>query len=61
MRRVRISSDPSQAEWGSVRKFINVAGGIRGLNSCLYVGFANPVAPTCGSENIMDRRLSPNE
>jgi pimeloyl-ACP methyl ester carboxylesterase len=49
------SRGPSQAEWGSVHKFINIAGGIHGLNSCLYVGFENPVAATCGSENIMDR------
>lgn len=40
--------------WGSVRRFVNIAGGIRGLNSCLYVGPANPLVPTCGSENIFD-------
>jgi len=36
--------------WGSVRRFVNIAGGIRGLDSC-YLGF---VFPTCGSENIFD-------
>ncbi len=36
--------------WGSVRKFVNIAGGIRGLNSCLYVGPANFFVSTCGSE-----------
>lgn len=43
--------------WGSVRRFVNIAGGIRGLSSCLYVGPANPSAPTCGSENIFDPYL----
>jgi pimeloyl-ACP methyl ester carboxylesterase len=38
--------------WNSVRRFVNIAGGIRGLNSCLFVGPANPMAPTCGSENV---------
>lgn len=40
--------------WSSVRRFVNIAGGIRGLNSCLYVGFANVLAPTCGSQNAFD-------
>lgn len=43
------------AGWGSVRRFVNIAGGIRGLSSCLYTGPANPVAATCGSENVLDR------
>lgn len=38
--------------WGSVRRFVNIAGGIRGLNSCLYTGYANTLATTCGSENL---------
>lgn len=37
--------------WGSVRKFVNLAGGLRGLYSCYYTGYANPYAPTCGSQN----------
>ena len=45
----------SHAAWGGVRKFVNIAGGIRGLNSCLYMGFMNGLAPTCGSENAIDR------
>jgi len=40
--------------WSSVRRFVNIAGGIRGLNSCLYTGYANPYVPTCGSENLFD-------
>lgn len=38
--------------WGSVNRFVNIAGAIRGLNSCLYTGYANPYVPTCGSENL---------
>jgi len=41
--------------WGSVRKFVNIAGGIRGLSSCLYAGYANPLTKTCGSENVLNR------
>jgi pimeloyl-ACP methyl ester carboxylesterase len=40
--------------WSDVRRFVNIAGGIRGLESCLAVGFANPIAPTCGSENFFN-------
>ena len=39
--------------WKSVRRFVNIAGGIRGLNSCLFVGPANPMATTCGSESFL--------
>lgn len=40
------------SSWGSVRKFINLGGGIRGLYSCYYTGYANAYATTCGSQNI---------
>jgi pimeloyl-ACP methyl ester carboxylesterase len=40
--------------WKSVRRFVNIAGGIRGLNSCLFVGPANPMATTCGSESFLE-------
>jgi pimeloyl-ACP methyl ester carboxylesterase len=40
--------------WGSIASFVNVAGGLKGLSSCLSVGFANPAFPTCGSENVFD-------
>jgi hypothetical protein len=40
--------------WSSIGTFINVAGGLKGLSSCLAVGFANPAFPTCGSQNIFD-------
>jgi pimeloyl-ACP methyl ester carboxylesterase len=44
-------------DWGSVRRFINVAGGLHGLDSCLYTGYANPLVPTCGSQNIFDSNI----
>ncbi len=40
--------------WGSIDRFINVAGGLRGLTACLPVGYANPLFPTCGSQNFFD-------
>jgi hypothetical protein len=40
--------------WGSIDRFVNVAGGLKGLSSCLAVGFANPAFPTCGSQNVFD-------
>jgi Lipase (class 2) len=43
--------------WDSVRRFVNIAGGIRGLNSCLFVGPANPLVATCGSENLFSEEV----
>lgn len=40
--------------WSSVRKFVNIGGGIRGLYSCYYTGYANAYASTCGSQNIFN-------
>jgi pimeloyl-ACP methyl ester carboxylesterase len=40
--------------WQAVRRFVNIAGGIRGLSSCLFVGPANPLATTCGSESFLE-------
>lgn len=40
--------------WEQVRRFVNIAGGLRGLGSCRTVGYANAIAPTCGSQNIFD-------
>lgn len=40
--------------WGSIDTFVNVAGGLHGLSSCLSVGFANPAFTTCGSQNVFD-------
>lgn len=40
--------------WSSIDTFVNVAGGLRGLSSCLSVGFANAAFPTCGSQNVFD-------
>ena len=35
---------------GSVRRFVNIGGGIRGLQTCLYTGYQNPMAQTCNAE-----------
>jgi hypothetical protein len=43
--------------WGSISTFINVGGGLKGLSSCLQVGFANPAFPTCGSQNVFDANI----
>jgi hypothetical protein len=40
--------------WGSIDTFVNVAGGLKGLSTCLAVGFANPLFPTCGSQSFFD-------
>lgn len=37
--------------WSDVRRFVAIAGGLRGLNSCFWVGYANPYVTTCGSQN----------
>lgn len=42
---------------GSVRKFVNIAGGLRGLESCYLTGFASPLAPTCDSQNLLDKSI----
>lgn len=43
--------------WGSIDRFINVAGGLKGLAACLAVGYANPAFPTCGSQNLFDANI----
>lgn len=40
--------------WSKVRKFINIAGGIRGLQTCTYYGYANAITTTCDSQNYLD-------
>jgi pimeloyl-ACP methyl ester carboxylesterase len=35
---------------GSVRRFINIGGGLRGLNTCYSTGYQSPLAPTCNAE-----------
>jgi pimeloyl-ACP methyl ester carboxylesterase len=40
--------------WASVRRFVNIAGGIRGLPACLAAGFMNPLVSTCGSQNYFN-------
>ncbi|MGZ3158567.1 MAG: extracellular native short-chain-length polyhydroxyalkanoate depolymerase PhaZ7 [Burkholderiaceae bacterium] len=38
----------------SVRRFINIGGALKGLDSCYQTGFSNPVTTTCNSQNLMD-------
>lgn len=45
------------SQWGSVRKFIGISGGVRGLASCWWMGYANPWATTCGSQNVFDSNV----
>lgn len=33
-----------------MRRFINIAGGLRGLNTCYSTGYISPYAPTCNAE-----------
>jgi pimeloyl-ACP methyl ester carboxylesterase len=40
--------------WPSVRRFIAISGGMRGLDSCLTVGPANPLILACASQNLLD-------
>jgi pimeloyl-ACP methyl ester carboxylesterase len=42
------------ALWPRVRRFVSIAGGLRGLANCVPVGPANPLAPVCGSQNLLD-------
>ena len=44
-------------KWSSVRKFINVGGGLKGLNSCYYSGYASAASPTCGSQNVYNSNI----
>lgn len=41
--------------WGSVHRFVNIAGGLHGLPSCLAAGFGNPLITTCGSQNFFNK------
>ncbi|MBP1711298.1 MAG: lipase [Deltaproteobacteria bacterium] len=43
--------------WAGVRRFVNIAGGIRGLPSCLATGFSNPYFATCGSQNLFNKYI----
>ena len=38
-----------RAETGAVRRFVNIAGGVRGLEACELTGPANPLAPPCNA------------
>lgn len=43
-----------EAGWAQVRRFVNIAGGLRGVGACRTVGYANPLAKGCGSQNLID-------
>lgn len=45
---------PNKNGWTSVRRFVNIAGGVRGLPACLSAGFINPFVATCGSQNFFN-------
>lgn len=45
---------PEKNGWASVRRFVNIAGGLRGLPACLAAGFMNPFVSTCGSQNYFN-------
>lgn len=49
-----ISSLHKHHAWNKVDRFINIGGAIRGLESCLYIGYANALIPTCGSQNLYE-------
>lgn len=34
----------------SIRRFVNIGGGLRGLQTCLYTGYQSPYAQTCNAE-----------
>lgn len=44
----------TRSKWGNVRRFVNIAGALHGLDSCYWTGYANPLASTCGSQNWYD-------
>lgn len=40
--------------WPRVRRFIAIAGALRGLDSCLAAGPANPAIPACWAQSLAD-------
>ena len=46
-----------RGKFGVTRRFIGIAGALRGLASCYYAGWANPAVPTCGSANIFNGNI----
>lgn len=50
-----LSSLTKHQQWSKVERFVAVSGALRGLSSCLYMGYANALAPTCGSQHISDQ------
>ena len=50
---VALQALDSASLWGKVRKFVGIAAAYRGLNSCVWLGPANALAPTCGSQSYL--------
>ncbi|OZJ04520.1 hypothetical protein BZG36_02241 [Bifiguratus adelaidae] len=44
-------------QWGNIDTFLSIAGAMKGLDSCLAVGYANAYYPTCGSQNVYDSNV----
>lgn len=42
---------------GSVRRFVNIGGALKGLYSCYQTGFNNPLTTTCNSQNLLDENV----
>jgi pimeloyl-ACP methyl ester carboxylesterase len=41
----------------SIRRFVNIGGGLRGLYSCYLTGFSSLAAPTCNAQNLVDENV----
>ncbi len=50
-----MSSLTKHQQWSNVERFVGIAGGLRGLSSCLYTGYASTIAPTCNAQNLYDQ------
>ncbi len=52
-----ISSLSRHQKWSNVERFVGIAGGVRGLSSCLYTGYASAIAPTCNAQNLYNEHI----
>jgi len=46
---------PGRSPWKKVRRFISIAGALRGLSSCREAGYMNPLVATCAAENTFSK------
>lgn len=49
---IALASLTKHQQWDKVDRFIGISGALRGLSSCLYMGYANALSPTCGAQNV---------